>query len=109
MVSIVIPTYNRGDLIAETIQSILDQTFRDLEIIVIDDGSTDNTREVVEKFGDRVATSRSQNSERAVSRNHGLRLSRGEFIAFPDSDDCWLPTRWLKWSRRCGGCRRRGW
>ena len=91
MVSIIIPTYNRAPFIAETIESVLAQTYRDIEIIVIDDGSKDNTAEVVKPFGDRVRYVWQQNSERAVSRNNGLKLSRGEFVSFPDSDDCWLP------------------
>lgn len=91
MVSIIIPTYNRAQYIAETIESVLAQTYRDIEIIVIDDGSKDNTGEVVKQFGDRVRYVWQQNSERAVSRNNGLKLSKGEFVSFPDSDDCWLP------------------
>jgi len=91
MVSIIIPTYNRARYIAETIESVLAQTYREIEIIVIDDGSKDNTGEVVKQFGDRVRYVWQQNSERAVSRNNGLKLSQGEFVSFPDSDDCWLP------------------
>lgn len=91
MVSVIIPTYNRGQYVAETIEGVLGQTYRDTEIIVVDDGSEDNTAEVVKRFGERVRYVRQQNSERAVSRNNGLRLSRGEFVTFPDADDCWLP------------------
>lgn len=91
-VSVVIPSYNRADLIAETLESVLQQTYRDLEIIVIDDGSTDGTRRVVEPFvRDNVRYVWQENAERAASRNHGLRLASGEFIAFLDSDDLWLP------------------
>ncbi|MFA6560776.1 MAG: glycosyltransferase [Verrucomicrobiia bacterium] len=91
MVSVIIPTYNRAQYIAETIEGVLAQTHQDTEIIVIDDGSKDNTGEVVKRFGDRVRYVWQQNSERAVSRNNGLKLSCGEFVTFPDSDDCWLP------------------
>jgi glycosyltransferase involved in cell wall biosynthesis len=91
MVSVVIPTYNRAPFIAETIASVLAQTHREVEIIVVDDGSTDNTAEVVARFGERVRYVWQQNSERSVTRNHGLELSRGEFVSFLDSDDCWLP------------------
>lgn len=91
MVSVIIPTYNRAGYIAETLESVLAQNYKDIEVIVIDDGSTDNTEEVVKPFADRVLYVKQQNSERAVSRNHGLRLSRGEFVSFLDSDDVWQP------------------
>jgi len=89
MISVVIPTYNRAQFLAETIESVLAQVYREFEVIVIDDGSTDNTAEVVARFGDKVRYVPQPNSERAVSRNHGLRLATGEFLAFLDSDDCW--------------------
>jgi GT2 family glycosyltransferase len=91
MVSVVIPTYNRAQYIAETIESVLAQTWRQREIIVIDDGSMDNTAAVVSQFGGEVRYIRQPNSERSVARNHGLKLAQGEFIAFLDSDDCWHP------------------
>jgi len=93
LVSVVIPTYNRADYIAETIESVLGQTYENIEIIVIDDGSTDSTRELVERFTPRVRYVWQENSERGASRNHGLRLAGGEFIAFLDSDDLWLPDK----------------
>jgi glycosyltransferase involved in cell wall biosynthesis len=91
MVSVIIPTYNRAQYIAEMIEGVLAQTHRETEILVVDDGSQDNTAEVVKQFGDRVRYVWQQNSERAVARNNGLKLSRGEFVIFPDADDCWLP------------------
>lgn len=93
LVSVVIPTYNRADHIAETIGSVLQQTYENIEIIVVDDGSTDNTPEVVSRFLPRVQYVWQENSERGVSRNHGLRLAKGEFVAFLDSDDLWLPDK----------------
>ncbi|MBI3591279.1 MAG: glycosyltransferase [Candidatus Melainabacteria bacterium] len=88
-VSIVIPTYNREHFISETIQSVLEQTYKDFEVVVVDDGSTDNTREKLEKFGNRIKSIFQKNSERAIARNNGVKNSTGEYIAFLDSDDTW--------------------
>ena len=93
LVSVVIPSYNRAQYIAETIESVLAQTYNNIEVVVIDDGSKDNTREVVEPYSPRVRYVWQENSERGASRNHGLRLSKGEFLAFLDSDDLWLPNK----------------
>lgn len=91
-VSVIIPTYNRAELIIETIQSVLDQTFDDFEIIVVDDGSTDNTKQVVDGFKDsRIKYIYQENRGVANARNNGIKASSGEYIAFLDSDDMWLP------------------
>ena len=87
-VSVVIPTYNRAHLIGETIQSVLCQTFRDFETIIVDDGSNDNTREVVSRFP--VKYFYQENSGVSAARNTGIKLSSGQYIAFLDSDDLWL-------------------
>jgi glycosyltransferase involved in cell wall biosynthesis len=91
MVSVVIPTYNRANYIAETLGSVLAQTHREFEVIVIDDGSTDHTEEVVAQFKGRVRYEKQRNVERSVARNHGLSLAKGDFVSFLDSDDCWHP------------------
>ena len=96
LVSVVIPSYNRSQYIAETIESVLTQTYRNIEVIVIDDGSTDNTSEVVDRYLPRIKYVRQNNSERGASRNHGLRLANGDFISFLDSDDLWLPEKLAK-------------
>lgn len=93
MVTIVIPSYNRADYIAETIESVLAQTYPSIEVIVIDDGSTDNTKEIVERYVPQVQYVYQENAERGASRNHGLRLAQGEYISFLDSDDLWLPEK----------------
>lgn len=92
-VSVVIPTHNRRDLIQETIQSVLDQTFEDFEILVVDNGSTDDTRQVVCGICDsRIHYIYQGNTGRpAGPRNTGIRNARGKYIAFLDSDDLWLP------------------
>lgn len=92
--SVVIAAYNSQDLIGETLASIAAQTFSDWECIVVDDGSTDNTRAVIEKFADRDKRFRyvfQKNGERCRARNHGLSFARGEFVAFVDHDDLWKP------------------
>src|SRR3989339_706645 len=87
-VSVVIPAYNREELLPETIESVLAQTFQDFEIIVVDDGSTDNTREVISAFPVRYYYQENQGVSAAL--NKGAELSRGEYLAFLGSDDIWL-------------------
>jgi GalNAc5-diNAcBac-PP-undecaprenol beta-1,3-glucosyltransferase len=92
--SIVVPTYNRAHLIVPTIQSILAQEFPDFEILIIDDGSTDDTEDVVEiAFGHHLKINyiRKKNEERSIARNTGFELSRGQYVVFFDSDDLLLP------------------
>ena len=89
-VSVVIPTYNRRDLVQRAIQSVFDQTYRDFEIVVVDDGSTDGTGAAVEGR-EQIRYLRQANAGPASARNLGIRHARGEFIAFLDSDDVWLP------------------
>ncbi len=94
-VSVVIPTYNRAHLLARAIHSVLTQTFSDFELIVVDDGSTDHTVEVLEGIQD--ARMRSVRLDRTCgagrARNAGIQAARGEWIAFLDSDDEWLPRK----------------
>lgn len=95
VVSVIIPTYNRENLVKQAITSILRQTFEDFEIIVVDDASLDNTSEVVNSIGDqRIKYFRNQaNSGECASRNLGIDMAQGEYIAFLDSDDKWLPEK----------------
>lgn len=91
-VSIIIPAYNSAAFIGEALQSVLNQDFNDYEVIVVDDGSTDETAEVVAKFSDhRILYIYQSNEGSASARNHGLRLARGDLIAFLDADDIWRP------------------
>jgi glycosyltransferase involved in cell wall biosynthesis len=95
-VSVIIPTYNRQKVVGESVQSVLNQTKRDLEVIVVDDGSMDNTREVVEALADaRVNYFYKTNGGTGSARNFGLSRARGEYIAFLDSDDLW-PVNYLE-------------
>jgi glycosyltransferase involved in cell wall biosynthesis len=93
LVSAIIPTYNRGYIVGKAIDSILNQTYDNIEVIVVDDGSTDNTLEKLKEYGDRIRVVSQTNSGPAAARNHGIAVSRGEIIAFLDSDDIWLPTK----------------
>lgn len=92
-VSVIIPTYNRADLISDAIDSVLNQTYSDYEIIVVDDASTDNTAEVVNRYGDRVHYEVHAHSGASGTRNHGLRAAHGRYIAFLDSDDLFFSTK----------------
>ncbi|MCK4792141.1 MAG: glycosyltransferase family 2 protein [Desulfobacteraceae bacterium] len=95
LVSVIIPTYNRAHLIRRAIESVLNQTCQDFEIIVIDDGSIDDTKEVIESFNDeRILYIRhNRNKGGAAARNTGIQAAKGEYIAFQDSDDEWLPEK----------------
>ena len=88
-VSVVIPAYNREKTIARAVESALAQTFRDIEIIVVDDGSRDGTVKVLESFGDRIRLIRKQNGGVSSARNAGIHAARGRWIALLDSDDEW--------------------
>lgn len=95
LVSVIIPTYNRGRLILDSINSVLNQTYKNIELIVVDDCSTDDTEETVKSIDDsRIKYIKlEKNSGACVARNKGIEISRGEFIAFNDSDDLWLPEK----------------
>ena len=93
-VSVVIPTFNRCSLVQQAIDSALAQTYPDIEIIVVDDGSTDETPRIIPaKYGDQIRYIWQENAGLSAARNHGLRLAQGEYVAFLDSDDLWLPEK----------------
>ncbi len=91
LVSVIIPAYNVGPYIAETLESLFAQTCRDLEAIVINDGSTDDTEERVAPYRDRIVYISQKNSGVMAARNAGLRAARGRYIALLDGDDLWEP------------------
>jgi glycosyltransferase involved in cell wall biosynthesis len=91
-VSVIIPAYNAAATIAATVESVLAQSYRDFEIIVVDDGSTDRTHEILAGFGDRVRLIEQHNNGPAAARNVGARASSGDLLAFLDADDLWRPT-----------------
>ncbi len=92
-VSVIIPTFNRGWAICDALKSVLDQTTPPHEVIVIDDGSTDNTKDALEPFKDRIKLFTQKNSGVSAARNLGIKKSSGDFLAFLDSDDLWLPEK----------------
>lgn len=104
-VSIVLPTYNRADLIGRAVRSLLVQTYPDFEILVVDDGSADNTGEVVRQFDDpRIHYTRlERNGGVAAACNHGIRRARGHFVAFQNSDDEWEPDKLARQMAAFGG------
>lgn len=92
-ISVIIPTYNRHTLVTQAVDSVLCQTFRDYEILVVDDGSTDGTRDALRPYGNAVRYIYQDNRGVSAARNRGVRESRGELLAFLDSDDLWSPGR----------------
>ena len=93
LISCVVPVYNGEEYLAETVESILAQTYSPLEIIVVDDGSTDGTAAVAHGFGGQVRYVYQPNLRQAAARNRGIDEAAGELIAFLDADDMWLPEK----------------
>ncbi|MDP6435906.1 MAG: glycosyltransferase [Gammaproteobacteria bacterium] len=95
-ISVVIPAYNAEAFVVEAVESAFAQTVAPLEVIVVNDGSTDRTEELLRGFGDRITLISQQNSGVARARNAGLEVAVGEYVAFLDSDDAWLPDKTAK-------------
>lgn len=92
MISVIIPLYNKEHYVAKTISSVLAQTYQNFELIIVNDGSTDHSAEIVSSFSDsRIRYVEQANGGVSSARNHGLRLAKGDFIAFLDADDTWYP------------------
>ena len=92
-VSVIIPTFDRGGFLEEAVDSVLAQTFTDFELVVVDDGSTDDTRERLQRFGRRVTCVHQPNRGVSAARNTGVARSSGDLIALLDSDDLWRPAK----------------
>jgi glycosyltransferase involved in cell wall biosynthesis len=93
LVSVVIATYNSRRFIGEAVESVLSQTYQPIEIIVVDDGSTDGTNEELQPFKERIRYLVQANQGPAAARNHGIRAAQGEYVAFLDADDLWAPSK----------------
>lgn len=94
--SVIIPTFNRETRIEKTIDSVIDQKFKDFELIVVDDGSTDNTKEILEKYTNKIKYVYQKNQGVSAARNRGISQALGEYIAFLDDDDIWDKNKLLK-------------
>jgi glycosyltransferase involved in cell wall biosynthesis len=93
LVSVIIPTYNSAQYVAEAVGSALAQTYQPVEIIVVDDGSTDDTAALLGSFGDRIRYIFQKNQGVSIARNRGIAAAHGQLIAFLDADDMWLPKK----------------
>lgn len=94
MISVIIPTYNRAGFLKRAVSSVLAQSFREIELIIVDDGSTDETRQVLQSFNEkRLTCYYQQNKGVSSARNLGISKASGKYTAFLDSDDYWLPTK----------------
>lgn len=93
VVTVVVPAYNAAAFISRAVDSVLAQTFADFELLVVDDGSTDDTRAVLASYGGRIRVLAKTNGGPAAARNHGLRQAQGRYIAFLDADDHWRPEK----------------
>ena len=93
MISVIVPTYNHAEFLPQALESIFSQTCGDHEIIVVDDGSSDETRSALAPFSDRITYLYQENQGPSVARNRGIRAAQGEYITFLDADDLWLPDK----------------
>ncbi len=91
LISVIIPTYNRAELLRETLKSVFAQSFRDFEVVVVDDGSTDQTEGMLCEFGNVIRSIRQKNKGPGAARDTGVQAAHGVYIAFLDSDDLWFP------------------
>jgi glycosyltransferase involved in cell wall biosynthesis len=92
-VTVVMPVYNGERFLRESLDSVCAQTFQDFEVLCVDDGSTDNSAAVLEQYAERIRVVRQKNSGQSAARNAGVRLAKGQYIAFLDQDDLWYPAK----------------
>lgn len=99
-ISCIVPVFNGAQYLEGSLESVLSQTHPPIEVIVVDDGSTDSTPSVAQAFGPRIRYVRQDNAGPAAARNRGVELSMGEFVAFQDADDLWHPTKLARQAER---------
>jgi len=92
-ISVVLPVYNAASFIEPTLQGVFNQSFRDFEVIVVDDGSTDGTKKILEKYSDRIRYVYKANGGQSSSRNAGINVAGGEYVALLDHDDIWMENK----------------
>lgn len=102
LISVVVPVFNGERFLAEAIESVLAQTWRPIEVLVVDDGSSDGSAAAAERFGPPVQTLRQEHRGPPAARNLGLRAARGDLVAFLDADDLWLPEKLARQAARFG-------
>ena len=93
LVSVIIPNYNYDSFLREAVDSVLSQTYERVEVVVVDDGSTDSSRDVIESYGGRIKGVFQSNRGVSAARNHGVSVSSGQLVAFLDADDAWMPEK----------------
>jgi len=93
MISVILPVWNGENYLAEAIRSILEQTYAPLEILIVNDGSTDGTQKIIDSFGDQVRCIQQKNNGLGASRNAAIRIAKGNYFAFLDHDDFWEPNK----------------
>ncbi len=108
VVSVIITSYNRPELIHDAVRSVIDQTFKDYEIIIVDDASNEQTQQSIEsickEFDSIKYVHHTENKGLAAARNTGLSIAKGEFAAFLDDDDIWMPTKLEKQVKTIADC-----
>ena len=98
-VSVIIPTFNRERFVGLSIDSVMSQTYKDIEVIIVDDGSTDNTQQVLGTYGNKIRVIKQNNSGKSQALNRGIDTARGEWVGILDSDDEWIPG-YLEWQMK---------
>ncbi|HUN54984.1 MAG TPA: glycosyltransferase family A protein [Smithella sp.] len=93
LVSVIIPVFNTEKYLSEAIESILAQSYSPMELIIVDDGSTDSTAKIAKRFGSLVRYHYQENSGAGVARNQGIAMAKGDYFAFLDADDLWMPEK----------------